>query len=186
MPTPLLGRLRLGGRIEGRWRRCRTVTEQGRGFDFIQRPVRRDIAAGAKNPIFGIGGARQPHGFCKGLVDLTGFEPGMCALISCLRLRGWGIDAMDRHDRAQFALEPGPPAFLGPAAAQCRSKFFKIGSQAVEPHRVARRCDDCGNRSLMCRAEALDQQRLEIAERYAAFDRASCGECHQKRVGASC
>ena len=71
-----------------------------------------------------------------------------------------------------------------PAAAQLGPERLIFGDQLVEPDRVARRGDDRRHRALVSRAEAVDQQRLEIAERDPAIDRPARREGDQQGVGA--
>ena len=95
------------------------------------------------------------------------------------------VGAVHLDQRAELALEVRSTSCLAARRAEARAQATAYSfDQVVEPDRLVRGGDDRRDRGLMLRAEAIDQQVLEITERHAAIDRAPRSKGDHQCVGA--
>ena len=111
-------------------------------------------------------------------------QPLQRPLVARVGLGRRPVGAVDLDQRAELAPEAGHQLSCGPPRRSSGPSVVIFGDQVVEPDRLARRGDDRRHRRVVLRAEAVDQQGLEIAERDAAIDRPPRGEGDDQRVGA--
>ena len=125
-PTIALTGGRGQGAIVGRAR-----SDQRGAFDHVERALGGDQAARAGDPAlrFGPRRAGQAHRFGQCGVDFAAVEAGAGAVEARGGARAGRIIAADRHQGAKFAPRPGPPAFIGAAAAQDRSEPVEVGDK---------------------------------------------------------
>ena len=144
-----------------------------------------DIAAGLGDPIAGARRAGQAHGLGQRLIDVARRQPLRRAAIARIGIGRGTIGRMHFDQAAELAAEIGPPAVLRAALAKLRPERIIFGDQVVQPDRLMRRGDDGRDRRLVLRAEPIDQQILEVAERDSAIDCAARGEGDDQGVGAA-
>ena len=127
----------------------RAAAKQRGGLDLVERAMGGDVA-----PRLGDPGARahrtgQAHGLGQRLIDVARRQSLQRAMVARVGARRGTVGAVDLDQRAELALEIGPPAVLRPAAAEVGPERLIFGDQVVEPDRLMRRGDDRRHRALM-------------------------------------
>src|SRR6185437_17012350 len=94
------------------------VSHECGSLDLIQRAVRQHILASLVDPVARPCSSGKPHGLGHCRINLSRSEIGKCRLVSCLRLGGGLVGTVHADQRAEAALETGPPTLIGRRASE--------------------------------------------------------------------
>src|SRR5947209_4095226 len=97
-------------------RRRVAAAEQRGGFDLVERAVGGDVTPRLLDPNARALRPWQPHRLCQRLVDVSSGEELARPVVARLRIGRRPLRAMNLDQRAELALEVGPPAVLRAAA----------------------------------------------------------------------